>query len=369
MLDPVKVMKELERVMPEVYKESTDERDAARRMLHALLENQELLERCRQPHSPYAVPLWQGPLDAQIAVSPHGHPYAVAAVDGSQIYPDKHQGMQCYLINSGMVHFVYGEQSAVSLSSAPEVYTIIDDPHFSEDLVNCRRAEREFEKGLEESRAVLSKHPATPFVFLCDGSLIFWHLESKSPSIKERFLTKYLDSLDRFAQHGVPIAGYISLPKSKELVALLRNGLMLNIVPDIQADFDTIVDTDLFSLFLQEGYRSTVFEHNSSLAHQYPEHLKPCFMYMHVGSEIARIEFPSWVARNEQLVERIARIVQDQCSKGNGYPVALSEAHEQAVVKTADREIFFHLLSRLNLRHKYRFAHSQKSLKKRFVSV
>jgi hypothetical protein len=30
----------------------------------------------------------------------------------------------------------------------------------------------------------------------------------------------------------------------------------------------------------------------------------------------------------------------DQCKRGQGYPVALSEAHEQAVVTGADRENF-----------------------------
>jgi hypothetical protein len=33
----------------------------------------------------------------------------------------------------------------------------------------------------------------------------------------------------------------------------------------------------------------------------------------------------------------------DQCQKGLGYPVALQESHEQAVVREADRQAFLHL--------------------------
>lgn len=369
MLDPLKVMRELERVMPGLYRESIDELDTARRLLYALLENPELLEQVKQSQSPYPVPLWKGALDAHSLVTPHEHPYSVVAVDGSQIYPDKHQGVQCYLINSGIVHFAYGEESMVKLLSVPDVYSQLDDPIISEDMVNCRRAEKEFDRGLEESLTARAQHPNSPFVFLCDGSLIFWHLETKSPAIKERFLKRYLELLDGFAQQSVPIAGYISLPKSKELISLLRNAQAQKLVPGVEGELDTIVDADLMHFFLPKFHQSTLFEHNSALAAQYPEHLRPYFMFLNTGSEIARIEMPAWVAHDEALVERIIRIIQDQCHKGNGYPIALSEAHEQAVVKSADRELFFHLLGRLNVRHNYRFAHSQKSMKKRFASV
>lgn len=370
MLDPVKVMQELERVLPALYTESSNERESARVLLYALLENPGLMERLKEFQAPFPLPLWKGPLDAHWPIAPHEHPYSVIAVDGSQIYPDKHQGMQCYLINSGIVQFAYGAQSTVKLSSIPAIFTQMDDQSISEDMVNCRRAEKEFELGLQESRAALKRDPAVPFVFLCDGSLIFWHLESKSPAIKDRFLKRYLELLDNFAQERIPIAGYISLPKSKELVSLLRNAHAQKLVPtESPDDFNTIVDSDLMHFFLPQGHRSTIFEHNSALAAHYPEHIRPCFMFLNTGSEIARVEFPQWIARDEAMVERVARIILDQCEKGNGYPIALSEAHEQAVVKSADRELFFRLLSSLNVRHNHRLPHSQKSLKKRFVSV
>ena len=72
------------------------------------------------------------------------------------------------------------------------------------------------------------------------------------------------------------------------------------------------------------------------------EHLVPHFFYMDVGAEIVRIEIPAWIARDEQKINTVAQIILNQSIKGRGYPVALAEAHEQAVVKGPDREFFYH---------------------------
>ncbi len=53
---------------------------------------------------------------------------------------------------------------------------------------------------------------------------------------------------------------------------------------------------------------------------------------------------PQWVAENEGLLNLTHSLVLDQCRRGQGYPVALSEAHEQAVVTGADRENFWELV-------------------------
>jgi hypothetical protein len=38
--------------------------------------------------------------------------------------------------------------------------------------------------------------------------------------------------------------------------------------------------------------------------------------------------------------------VLEQCRKGMGYPITLSEAHHLAVIKSADRDRFFDLITR-----------------------
>ena len=62
---------------------------------------------------------------------------------------------------------------------------------------------------------------------------------------------------------------------------------------------------------------------------------------MNAGEEVARIETPSWIAGDPAALGLLHAAVLDQCAKGPGYPVALQEAHERAVVTMADRRAFW----------------------------
>ncbi len=64
------------------------------------------------------------------------------------------------------------------------------------------------------------------------------------------------------------------------------------------------------------------------------------FYYLQGGEEIARVEIPAWVALDEKLLGLGHRLILDQCQRGQGYPVAISESHEQAVIHTSDRRVF-----------------------------
>jgi len=57
-----------------------------------------------------------------------------------------------------------------------------------------------------------------------------------------------------------------------------------------------------------------------------------------------RIEIPQWVAQDEKRLNLVHTLVLDQCKRGQGYPVALGEAHEKAVITGADRENFCRLV-------------------------
>jgi hypothetical protein len=67
------------------------------------------------------------------------------------------------------------------------------------------------------------------------------------------------------------------------------------------------------------------------------------FCYVHVGTEIARVEVPAWVAENPEKLDSALSLMLAQVQKGYGYPVALAEAHNQAVVRGGDRARFFAL--------------------------
>ena len=84
-----------------------------------------------------------------------------------------------------------------------------------------------------------------------------------------------------------------------------------------------------------------------------------------MGDETARIEIPQWVAENEGLLNLTHALVYDQCRRGGGYPAALSEAHEQAVVTGADRENFWELVESSLIEEHLPTPSSGKSMSKR----
>ena len=90
---------------------------------------------------------------------------------------------------------------------------------------------------------------------------------------------------------------------------------------------------------------------------------------MHVGDEVIRLEFPEWIAKNNQLVNNICSCILDQTNKGSGYPVCLAEAHEQAVVKGPDREFFYQCIERLGIKCNKKITLSQKISKKRRIGI
>ncbi len=91
---------------------------------------------------------------------------------------------------------------------------------------------------------------------------------------------------------------------------------------------------------------------------------------MNTGSEIARVEIPSYVANDKSLLDLTHNAVSLQCKVGFGYPITLSEAHLQAVVNKTDRQVFYDLIKEQLLKGKQvQVRLSNKELKKRVSFV
>jgi hypothetical protein len=117
---------------------------------------------------------------------------------------------------------------------------------------------------------------------------------------------------------------------------------------------------------LEPGWRSPVYKTNSSVSREsYDEANKVYFFYVNAGEEIGRVEVPKWVAKNETLLSLTHSLVWDQCQRGQGYPVAISESHEQAVVSAGDRRVFRRMLTDSLERQGLSAATSQKDRSKR----
>jgi hypothetical protein len=100
---------------------------------------------------------------------------------------------------------------------------------------------------------------------------------------------------------------------------------------------------------LAVGDRSPFWRSTASILDLYNDH-RVYFCYLNVGPEVARVEVPQWVMENDALCAGALRMVLTQVQKGYGYPVALAEAHNQAVVRGGDRSRFFALLEQEMIR-------------------
>jgi len=375
MLDRLKLIIELQHVADKLFVDVTPSYHLAQDIWQSIIKDSTFLYKVRQVNNaPWPVPLWQDNLGDSIAVEKVVSPYVAFSVDGSQIYPDRHNVLSCCLINTGSVVLPYNiENKRVQLFSDPTVFAGVDEHQqpFTTDGVNCKRQELELRAGLDLAKKIKNDYGDATSLLLFDGSLIFWHLSSKEIDVRDQFLNAYLALLDELYHEKVPTCWYISMPKSKELMSLVRLYLCNFDVAqkELYESVDSVIDSGIMYSVLEPYTRSVVFSNHSSISVYYPAHLRPFFFYVHVGSEIGRVEIPSWIAQNKSSVDMIAQIVVDQCVKGGGYPVALAEAHEQAVVKGPDREFFYHFLQKMGMERKHTQSISRKSLKKRGIGI
>ena len=130
-------------------------------------------------------------------------------------------------------------------------------------------------------------------------------------------------------------------------------------------DFEGIYDREVFhDLLTEPGDRSAVFCSSWRTSRdQYGEH-RVHFVYLNTGDEIARVDLPEWVACDRAALDFVHRVVVDQIEKGLGYPVSLTEAHEQAVVRSADRRMFWEVVERSAREAGLSPAHSAKARSK-----
>lgn len=376
MLDRLKLAASLEQLSEKLFPDVAKVLEGAVAVYRRIAADATFVDRASNAESSFLVPSWVGGLCDTFFYAPANH-YSVLAVDGSQVYPDRHiAGAGCFLLNVGGARFTYGAQSSVVLFSEPEVCPFTDfsasNEALSVETVDLLRESRELAQAVEQAKHMIE----TESVVLIDGTIIFWMLEGKAVEVRARFMSEYMTHLNALSEQKVVCAGYISMPKSREVMSLVKLGLcrfsVANCIP-CHAVYDTfpckvvdsLLDTHLMGQLLEPGQRSTMFATASHIVAEYPPHLKPWFCYLHAGTEIVRLEMPAWVAQDESLVARVCRVALDQAEKGGGYPVVLAEAHEQAVVKAVDREFFYQLITKIGMQRNRRVHSSLKSMTKR----
>ncbi len=370
-LDLAKVSPQVQEMSAQLRESRADrlERlDRARALFRSLsTEWQALAQEARRSSISAAAP--REPLDAVHSLPAVPSSYEALATDGSTIEPDRHGPAMCALVNVGRVRIRYGVDPTAALDSSPRLYFRTDELYLtqgggrrllSERLLDARRSVAEMaalaELGTESPADI-------PRLALADGLLTIWRqdwAEADAAAMEDELRS----ALDTIADSHLPLAAYVSNPHSHWVVDLLRQAAGCQAGPlgclvgcaahgatnghrdaprDNGCSLDGLLDVQLYE-HLRVGERSGVFEVVGRGKDRYGVRNQSHFFYLHVGSEVTRVEVPRWVADDPQTVDLVHSIVYDQSERGQGYPAALARAHEQAVLSGQDRRAFQQLV-------------------------
>ena len=302
--------------------------------------------------------------------------YTALATDGSQIPLDRHAVAPCYLINVGQIALHYGIGERPTLASQATLHYRDEDLYqtegggdpvpLSDKIIANRRL-------LAESAALatlIEIHQDREAIALVDDPLIVWTPQGESEAEQRRVINGFCKMLAAGQTQNTPVAGYVSRPGHRDVVGALRLTLCEPGCPhdpkSLCAQLASLTDVQLFTrLLLHPGDRSPVFGSMSPNLKFYPDDQRIAFFYLNAGPEIARVEVPQWVAEDADLTARVHRLCFDQARKGQGYPIALAEAHERAIVRGPEREAFFRLVENAFVRENLPALQTRKALAKR----
>lgn len=402
MLDLMKLARQMQGISEHLAKEADAARDRVDRAVGLLLSAQtrqaELvaLQTTWRERLSFTAAQPMEALDRCVALPGAPEAHTVLATDGSQISPSHHEIAYCYLINIGRIILHYGQSRYPLLDNLPEVVYRSEDLYVSrqwgirtEEWMSHQRTVSEavalaelgeWVSGQTKAsttaqlslaldtpaaddprRAHTPNAPLPPTLAMVDGSLIYWFLEPLPQDACDRILPPILDAWNRLRAVKIPLVGYISASRSGEALNFLRLQSCPFEQPDClthcagQTDrapcqvVDPLRDVALWSARLSPGQRSPLWRSSAPILGQYGDHTI-YFCYVHVGTEIARVEMPAWVAMDETLLAQALSLTLAQVHKGYGYPIALAEAHNQAVVRGSDRARFFALLEHQMIR-------------------
>ncbi len=313
---------------------------------------------------PVALPL--EPFGLQFPLARWEEPVTVVASDGSQIMPSHHEIYSCYLLNIGTAVVSYATKRAPKLETHPrlfhkpeDLYPLVDRRrmHIDELYVSLERNLLELEIAVELS--MQARQQEGPVVTMLDGSLIPWSVEKMPDSYQVSYMRRLERALETLKEACVPLLGYVSHSRSADLVNALRVLVCPYPVSDCrnhcgslnEEDFPCsaiwpLSDRQLLAGMLAPQTRSAAFASGASTARCLPAAQRTCFLYMNVGYEVARLEFPYWLLGSPQTFSMAVAVAVAQVEKGIGYPVCLTEAHHLAVIRGQDRTRFFELLRR-----------------------
>lgn len=307
-------------------------------------------------------------LDSRPALDAAPSSYIVVATDGSAIPPDRHGGMAfCHVINIGEVALGYGDFHKAHIESDTRLYLVGgggkeaaipgEDEEDADSEINAQLLMMDVQLSVDELAVALEladEHKAT--VVLRDGPLTLWASSILNNKEGRALTGRYLQLLDQFTERNIPVVGYTSNSRSDAVVTALR---MMG-----HRRYRGLLDGDLFWQLLAPGECSPAFRHSARHPKDAALTEQIYFRYFRTEDELVRLEFSRDFLGTPELDIALS-IIWKQVQLGQGYPVALMEAHESAVLRSADRELLRVMLESYGLVTK----ESQKGLSKRLRGI
>lgn len=298
-------------------------------------------------------------LNARVIPADAPEDVSLIAVDGSQIYPDRHGPALYFLINIGVIVLRQGTGEAPLVATRPQLFYREEDL-YNEDLELLHPQAINDQRELEEMRelarwaAAERKHWGDDLdrliLAMTDGPLLTWTREEQKGEAKARGQARieaYLRAMAAIQATGAIPLGYVARPRSANVLRLLHVAQL----PDSEitqanvraSRYQALTDTALFA-DLRPNERSALF---SSTAQANEQDFRRAgqaiaFFYLNVSRHeheprIARVDIPIWATRLEGMVDRVHRAIY-QDAEGSGYPYVLIRAHELALVTYQERQ-------------------------------
>ncbi|MEO6061057.1 MAG: DNA double-strand break repair nuclease NurA [Thermoflexales bacterium] len=304
--------------------------------------------------------------------------YALIAVDGSQILPDRHKPVMWALARAAAVCIVYGRGPDPALARALSGEPILrfwpeeelwtsgreGEPLTTGDINTERDVlERELLADRCEAAAVAGLLP----IALTDGSLLPFSLlndrawgNRPDPRTLESFRRVSI-ALTRMKEAGALVAGYIERPNSAAVLKACSAVGGIVLIPP------TVFDRHLYERLLGPGQRGALFDpgwrvNGPDLLGSDGNAIRAAYARLEPAASrpnIIRIEVPEWRCGAGDLV-MLSAILARQTRLGGGYPFLLKAAHEEAVLTLRDQaELDIALLAAMQ-RHGLRVSASLK---------
>ncbi len=305
-------------------------------------------------------------LDARVIPDAAAENVSLIAVDGSQIYPDRHGPALYFLINTGVILLRQGTGEAPIVATRPQLFFREEDIYNDDlELLNSQAIndQRELEEMRELARWAAKERAhwggdlGRLILALTDGPLLTWTREEQRGEDRARGQARmqaYLRALADIQATGAIPVGYVARPRSANVLRLLHVAQLPLAEIDKAAvrasRYQALTDAALFA-DLRPNERSALFTSTAQAneADFRAAGQEIAFFYLNLSRHedeprIARVDIPVWAAKQKALVDRVHRALYED-AEGSGYPYVLIRAHELALVTYQERREFESMLN------------------------